>query len=66
MTQTLVYPTVEARWGQARAQLLNRSELYVLFFQIIADIWSSRPLDIAKRLPFRDYIIISQQWINKK
>lgn len=40
MTQTLVYPTAGARWGQARAQLLNRSELHVSFFQIIANMKS--------------------------
>lgn len=54
MTQTLV----EARWDQARAQLMNGSELYILFFLIIPDM---APLEIPKRLPFRDCIMISPQ-----
>lgn len=50
MTQTLVYPTAGARWGQARAQLMNRSALHVLFFQIIANMES---IGNNKRAPFQ-------------
>lgn len=50
MTQTLVYPTEEARWVQATAQLLNRNELYVSFSQIIA---VREPIGNNQKAPFQ-------------
>lgn len=56
-------PIVEARWGQARAQLLKRSDLYISLFLIIPDTTSTGN---NQKAPFRrECVMISHQQITK-